>query len=99
MFSPYDPGRCSGPPEDCYPPEGGELEDLKVYRVHAKSEEEINPDVLYALLAEENDCTPEKAESDLEAELYESAEEPEPDYPDPDDYYDDPADDYIYEGY
>ena len=24
--TPYDPGRCSGPPEDCYPPEGGEVE-------------------------------------------------------------------------
>jgi len=22
----YDPGRLSGPPEDCYPPEGGEAE-------------------------------------------------------------------------
>lgn len=26
--SAYDPGRCSGPPEMCYPPEGGEVEDL-----------------------------------------------------------------------
>ena len=25
-FEPYDPGRCSGPPEDCYPPEGGYAE-------------------------------------------------------------------------
>lgn len=24
--SPYDHGRCSGPPELCYPPEGGEVE-------------------------------------------------------------------------
>ena len=24
--TPYDPGRTSGPPEDCYPPEGGEAE-------------------------------------------------------------------------
>lgn len=22
-FEPYDPGLCSGPPERCYPPEGG----------------------------------------------------------------------------
>jgi len=28
--SPYDPGRRSGPPEDCYPPEGGEIEDLSI---------------------------------------------------------------------
>lgn len=24
--TPYDPGRTYGPPENCYPPEGGELE-------------------------------------------------------------------------
>ena len=24
--SPYDAGCCSGPPESCYPPEGGEVE-------------------------------------------------------------------------
>lgn len=29
-FSAYDPGRSYGPPEDCYPPEGGELEDMDV---------------------------------------------------------------------
>ena len=26
----YDPGCFSGPPERCYPPEGGEVEDLEV---------------------------------------------------------------------
>ena len=25
-YTSYDPGRTSGPPEDCYPPEGGEIE-------------------------------------------------------------------------
>jgi len=25
-ITPYDVGRSSGPPEDCYPPEGGEVE-------------------------------------------------------------------------
>ena len=24
--TPFDPGRTSGPPEHCYPPEGGEIE-------------------------------------------------------------------------
>lgn len=24
--TPFDPGKTSGPPEDCYPPEGGEIE-------------------------------------------------------------------------
>jgi hypothetical protein len=28
LFSPYIPARLSGPPEDCYPAEGGECEDF-----------------------------------------------------------------------
>lgn len=28
-LSPYDPGCTSGPPENCYPPEGGEVEDIE----------------------------------------------------------------------
>ena len=35
-YEPYDPGVTSGPPEHCYPPEGGEFEvelyDRKGYR-------------------------------------------------------------------
>jgi hypothetical protein len=27
----YDPGVLSGPPENCYPPEGGDVEDLTVH--------------------------------------------------------------------
>jgi hypothetical protein len=29
-ISPYDPGVSSGPPENCYPPEGGEVEIVSV---------------------------------------------------------------------
>lgn len=29
-ITPYDPGRINGPPEDCYPPEGGEVEIVSV---------------------------------------------------------------------
>jgi len=28
--TPYDPGNVCGPPENCYPPEGGEVEDLEI---------------------------------------------------------------------
>lgn len=28
--TPYDPGRTYGPPENCYPPEGGEVEILSI---------------------------------------------------------------------
>ena len=31
--TPYDPGRTSGPPEKCYPPEGNEVEVKEVYYV------------------------------------------------------------------
>lgn len=30
--SPYDPGCTYGPPENCYPPEGGEVEELSAFR-------------------------------------------------------------------
>ena len=30
-YTPYDSGRISGPPEDCYPPEGGEAEINEIY--------------------------------------------------------------------
>ncbi|MCC6480305.1 MAG: hypothetical protein IT552_14000 [Sphingomonadaceae bacterium] len=30
-ISAYDPGVCSGPAEACYPPEGGEVEIIKVF--------------------------------------------------------------------
>ena len=29
--TPYDPGCTYGPPEDCYPPEGGEIDDLAIF--------------------------------------------------------------------
>ena len=37
--TPYDPGQSYGPPESCYPPEGGEIEDLQVLEVHATDAE------------------------------------------------------------
>jgi hypothetical protein len=30
--TPYDPGRTYGPPEDCYPPEGGDVEIINISR-------------------------------------------------------------------
>src|SRR5574340_483077 len=34
--SPFIPGRVSGPPENCYPPEGGEVEVKEVWFVEEK---------------------------------------------------------------
>jgi hypothetical protein len=60
--SPYDPGRTSGPPEDCYPPEGGEVESYKAFGpdgepVELTSEEEER---LQELVDEEgpDECEP-----------------------------------------
>ena len=30
-ITPYDPGNTYGPPENCYPPEGGEIYDLTAF--------------------------------------------------------------------
>ena len=30
--SSFDPGQMAGPPENCYPPEGGEVEEVEVIR-------------------------------------------------------------------
>lgn len=37
-ITPYDPGVSSGPAEVCYPPEGGEVEIVKVFS-------DTNPDI------------------------------------------------------
>lgn len=55
--SPYDPGRTCGPPESCYPPEGGEVEIAEI-RLAAQQGETLPEgladelgDALYRLLA------------------------------------------------
>lgn len=40
--SPYDPGCTYGPPESCYPPEGGEIEDCEVVDVAASDPDRPN---------------------------------------------------------
>lgn len=35
--SAYDPGSTYGPPEDCYPPEGGDIEELSVTRADGRA--------------------------------------------------------------
>jgi len=72
--TPFDPGRTSGPPEHCYPPEGGEIE------------WEINPDqpiaeFIMAAVEKNSDW-----ESSIEDQLLQaiSSYEPEPPEPEPD---------------
>ena len=43
--SAYDPGKLSGPPEDCYPPEGGEVEIIEVW-VEGKRVDDMLADFL-----------------------------------------------------
>ncbi len=47
----YDPGVLSGPPENCYPPEGGEVEDLEVF-FQDQTKMDLIPDALRSKLEE-----------------------------------------------
>ena len=71
--TPFDPGRTSGPPEHCYPPEGGEIE------------WEVNPDQpiaeFIAAALEGNEQLASIVEDQL-IEAIDSREPPEPPEPD-----------------
>lgn len=43
--TPYDPGVTSGPPESCYPPEGGEVEIENVYVTHCGTTKPIRLEI------------------------------------------------------
>lgn len=69
-----DPGRFSGPPEDCYPAEGGEVE-WSVNNTHPIAE-------FIQSAVDNNDDWKESVEEQILEELNEEPEppEPEPDY-------------------
>lgn len=47
----YDPGRLSGPPEDCYPPESeGEIASVKMLEVHDSNSRPVTNEMLRALI-------------------------------------------------
>lgn len=48
--TPYDSGRTSGPPEDRYPPEGGEVEIDEVWLVHGQTKEPLQIEISPLLL-------------------------------------------------
>lgn len=78
--TPYDPGVTSGPPEACYPPEGGEVEIENVYATHCGTTHpiklEVSPLITYL-------AAWEKLEAMVEEHLANQADEgPEPDYED-----------------
>lgn len=51
-YTPYDPGKCFGPPELCYPPEGGTFE-IESIIVVPTGEKLILPDSLDQKVADE----------------------------------------------
>lgn len=78
--TPYDPGVTSGPPEACYPPEGGEVEIENVYVTHCGTTKPIRLEIspLITLLQ-----AWEKLEEMTEQALADQPPE-EPDYPEED---------------
>ncbi|RLD65679.1 MAG: hypothetical protein DRI98_14510 [Bacteroidetes bacterium] len=69
--TPFDPGRTSGPPEHCYPPEGGEIE------------WEVNPDqpiaeFIMAAVEKNSDW-----ESSIDDQLIQAIDSREPEMPEP----------------
>ena len=79
--TPYDPGVTSGPPERCYPPEGGEVEIENVYATHPGQMRPIKLEVspLITYLA---------AWPELEAMVEDALANQTPDEPDYSDYED-----------
>lgn len=62
--SPYDAGCCSGPPESCYPPEGGEVE-IDSVKIDGKTWEEKDwPQGLTVVIEYEARAAEEKATRD-----------------------------------
>lgn len=61
-ISAYDPGRIFGPPELCYPPEGGEVEILSVKR--DGQEIELDEDEIERLILWLQENPPEEEDYD-----------------------------------
>lgn len=83
--TPYDPGVTSGPPEACYPPEGGEVEIADVWLKHTGHVKPIELEIGPLLMLLDHASCPvyERLEQLVQDKL---ADEPpsEPDYPDED---------------
>ena len=78
----YDPGVCSGPVENCYPPEGGDAEIEEIVRIDEDGKETLVKNWDKAFSSDEM--------SDLESQLAENVAEPDFDPPEPEPYeYDD----------
>jgi hypothetical protein len=73
-YAPGSPGKTYGPPEDCYPPEGAEVEVLKVYLSDDKTEADISGSLSKETIEYLSErCVSEGEEADRGA--YESAME------------------------
>lgn len=61
-LAPYDPGVSWGPPEDCYPPEGGDVEDMAItldgdpFEVTAQEADAIEAHILQHHEDDGDDC-------------------------------------------
>ena len=55
LFTPYVRAKTSGDPDDCYPAEGGELEELTVWLDGKNVTDTIDPDALDKITKEAKD--------------------------------------------
>lgn len=77
-YYPGAPAKVYGPPEDCYPEEGPELDLSQVVHYTSDMKEgagTMDLDDFIALLAKEYNITVDEAESDLMDEMYDFCEE------------------------
>lgn len=74
-YNAYDPGRTSGPPERCYPPEGGfcEIGNIRVKRAGSDKWEDHELSVLLERYAEYKDFQSDPANSAIPSRMLKSA--------------------------
>jgi hypothetical protein len=70
--SPYDPGCTYGPPENCYPPEGGEIDITEIELIEPKMPDEEQKKVV-AVFREMIDVDPKLRER-IEEKLFEASQ-------------------------
>lgn len=91
-FEPYDPGQVTGPPENCYPPEGGCASggDPVTWTKEGEKKGSVITWAAFVKIyaASKGIANLSDAEKKIDEELYQAIVDEEPDYDGPDDDWD-----------